>query len=364
MVPVRVGRRAGRVAAEGEEPVPRAPSCSRRRRPNQSERGPRQPAGGRPRTDHRTNTAEVGAVVGGPTPSDGTRPSSHVVLASLDPAATAPFHTRSVIRMVAGEPAVGLGFARALVMCVAHTKVGAAVDHHSRFRQRPLTRLWVTADAAVRLVFGAGRVPVEVATQIYRTHDRIHGSVEEPAPADASRGGRYTAHDVDLLLWVWATLVDSCEVAFTRWVRPWQPGEADAYYDDMCTFARFFGIPHERIPPDRHHFAAYLERMLDDDEVGSSHTSRTVAADLVWFSRWYAPVFRPLRVAAIGTLDSRLAQRLGLHLSPSDKRFQLRLDTVLGRFYHHLPGWRRNVPYLYLAFREPTIALPSRLRPG
>lgn len=117
-------------------------------------------------------------------------------------------------------------------MCVAHTKVGAAVDHHSRFRQRPLTRLWVTADAALRVVFGSGRVPVEAATQIYRTHDRIHGSVEEPAPADASGGGRYTAHDADLLLWVWATLVDSCEVAFTRWVRPWQPGEADAYYDD------------------------------------------------------------------------------------------------------------------------------------
>ena len=119
-------------------------------------------------------------------------------------------------------------------MEVAHPSVAAAVADHSRFQQQPVHRLWATSDAAMRLVFGQGDEPMGAARQVYRFHDHINGSTGEE---------HYTAHDASLLLWVWATLVDSCDVAFCRWVRPYRPGEADSFYRDMCTFARFFGIP-------------------------------------------------------------------------------------------------------------------------
>jgi uncharacterized protein (DUF2236 family) len=57
-------------------------------------------------------------------------------------------------------------------------------------------------------------------------------------PAALCPGAAYTAHDAALLTWVWATLVDSAEVAYTRWVGPLAPAEADAYYADMVAFAR------------------------------------------------------------------------------------------------------------------------------
>ncbi len=282
--------------------------------------------------------------------------STNTVLAVRDVDADAPFHPGSAIRRVVGEPVMALAFQRALIMCVAHPTVAAAVKDHSRFQQQPLRRLWVTVDTALRLVFGSGRVPTEAAEQIYRTHDRINGSLPH---ADTTSGEPYTAHDVTLLAWVWAALVDSCTVAYTRWVRRWSSREADAFYDDMCTFARFFGIPEHIIPSDRHHFAAYLDEMLGGGEVGATEASRDVAGEVVSFSRWYVPpvVLEPLRLAALGTLDPRLRHALGLRFSERDEQAFERLERLLAGFYEHLPGWRVNTPYLYLALREPAMGL-------
>lgn len=275
------------------------------------------------------------------------------VLGSLDPAAPNPFGPASVIRRVVGEPIVYALYPRALVMEVAHPSVGAAVADHSRFQQRPIRRLWATSDAALRLVFGRGGEPMGAARQIYRLHDHIDGR----APM-----GAYTAHDASLLVWVWATLVDSCNVAYTRWVRPCEPGEADAFYADMCAFARFFGIPEALIPADRSAFSAYLDGMLDAPLLGSTATAARVVRDILCFRRWYlAPqAMSALRLLAIGTLDPRLAEHLGLGLTREEQRRFHRLDTLLRRHYRRLPPGRTQLPYTYLRVRR---AIPARLAP-
>lgn len=267
------------------------------------------------------------------------------VLGSLDPSAPAPFHRASTLRRVAGEPIVNVLYLRALTMEVAHPSVAAAVAQHSTFQQRPLSRLWATSDAAMRLLFGHGREPMAAAQQIYRLHDRINGT---------AGGARYTARDASLLRWVWATLVDTCEVAFTRWVRPYRPGEGEDFYQDMATFARFFGIPDRLVPPDREAFAAYLDAMLAGDELGSTATSARVVRDVLWFQRWYLPppVGSALRILALGTLDRRLADHLGVGLDADDWRRFDRLDRRLARDYTRLPAARSQLPYLYLGVRR------------
>src|SRR5580700_10021237 len=102
------------------------------------------------------------------------------VLGGLDPEAPAPFGPRSIVRAMVAEPVTALLLQRALVMDVAHPKVAAAVAHHSHFQRRPLSRAWVTVDAALRLVFGDERTARGAARQIYGVHDHIHGSVETP----------------------------------------------------------------------------------------------------------------------------------------------------------------------------------------
>jgi uncharacterized protein (DUF2236 family) len=240
---------------------------------------------------------------------------------------------------------MALLYPRALVMDVAHPSVGAAVADHSAFQQRPVHRLWATSDAAMRLVFGEGAEPMSAARQIYRFHDHINGE---------GVAGRYTAHDAALLLWVWATLVDSCDVAFTRWVRPYRRGEAESFYQDMCSFARFFGIADHLIPPDRAAFGDYLDHMLDDDRLGASATSARVARDVLWFRKWFvAPAaMSGLRILAIGTLDRRLAERLDLRLTAGQQQRFDRLDRRLRRWYTRLPDRRTGLPIGYLKLRR------------
>lgn len=273
------------------------------------------------------------------------------------------FRRGSAIREIAAEPANGLLLMRALAMEVAHPKVGAGVQEHSTFRAAAIRRGWSTMDAAVRLVFGDGDIPKRAAEHIYRVHDHIYGELPEGA-GPWQEGDPYTAHDATLLLWVWATLVDTSEVTFTRWVRPWRPGEADTYYADMAAFARFFGIPADLIPPDRTAFAEYFEGVLASAQLGATPTSRLVAHDVLFFDAWYAPsaLLRPGRVLSIGLLDPRVREALDLHLSASDERLFHRLDDLLKRTYHRLPGIRTRLPDLYLLFRRPTLALFDRAR--
>jgi uncharacterized protein (DUF2236 family) len=63
---------------------------------------------------------------------------------------------------------------------------------------------------------------------------------------------------------------------------------------------------------------------------------------------------------AVGTLDPRLAERLGLRLTDAEQRQFDRLDQVLRRHYHRLPAGRTELPDAYLKLRR----LASKRRPG
>jgi uncharacterized protein (DUF2236 family) len=165
-------------------------------------------------------------------------------------------------------------------------------------------------------------------------------------------------------LWVWATLVDSFDTGFTRWVRPFRAGESDEFYADMVSFATFFGIPPDMIPPDRESFTAYLDARLDDPALGASAASAQMARDVLFFKHWNVPAaaVRPTRVLAILTLDKRLRERLDLQLDQRDRRLAERLDRLLQDHYRRLPAIRTHVPSTYIFFRRPTIGLGKRIR--
>jgi uncharacterized protein (DUF2236 family) len=264
---------------------------------------------------------------------------------------------------VVAEPVVALMIQRALVMDVAHPKVGAGVQDHSQFRTHPWRRAWITVDTALRLVFGPTPTARAAARQIYATHDHINGHLAEPAGTWASDTA-YTAHDASLLTWVWATLVDSADVAYTRWVGPFTAAEADAYYADMVAFARFVGIPAELIPADRSAFATYLDDMVGGGLLGTTEASRELVRHILWFEHRSvpSPIVRVGRLLAVTTLDQRLVDALDLRLSPDDERVARRLDENLRAYYPRLPRARAGLPMLYVLLRRPTIGLAERAR--
>jgi uncharacterized protein (DUF2236 family) len=280
-------------------------------------------------------------------------------LGPLDPAAKTGFAPRSPIRLVSAEPVIGLLMMRALTMEVAHAKVGAAVSEHSSFERYPLRRAWATSDAALRLVWGTPEVAAGAAAQIDRFHDRVHGELAQP------RGARYAAHDASLLLWVWATLLETALVAHARWLRPLEGEQADGYYRDMCTFAATVGIPPAVIPPDRRAFAAYFESMMAGDDLKPTPTSADMVKRVLWFRHRPVPAWalRPARVLAIATLDPRLCERFDLGLSAADRALFDLVDGQLRRWYRYRPAALvQLVPAMYVAGRAPWLAAESSLR--
>jgi len=295
------------------------------------------------------------------------------VLGALDPDVPLPFGRDSVVRAVVAEPVTALLVQRALVMEVAHPEVAAAVADHSDFQRHPLMRAWATVDAALRLVFGDEQVARGAARQIYAVHDHINGHLDghleaHPGPpADPGEGAgprSYTAHDAALLAWVWATLVDTAETAYTRWVRPFGPAEARAFYDEMRSFGRFFGIPDELLPADRQAFSDYVDGMLGGELLGTSAGSRSVARQVLWYRHRVVPaaLVRVERVLALTTLDPRVIDGLGIRPDPADVDLGRRLDTWLRLHYGRLPRSPRILPSLYVLMRGPSVGLAGRAR--
>jgi len=311
----------------------------------------------------RTPTAPVGVLASGP--YDRSMTTSPPVLGALDPGAPLPFGRHSVVRAVVAEPVTALLVQRALVMDVAHPKVAAAVAHHSDFQEHPLSRAWVTADAALRLVFGDEHVARGAARQIYGVHDHINGRLEaRNGRGDDADDAPYTAHDASLLTWVWATLVDTAETAFTRWVRPFGTREAEAFYDEMLAFARFFGIPDELLPPDRDAFARYLDDMLSSESLATGQESRSLAHQVLWYSHRSvpSPLVRVERALALATLDVRILDRLGIGVDDTDRVLGRRLDGWLTSYYRRFPRPPAVLPALYVLMRRPSIGMAGRVR--
>ncbi len=291
------------------------------------------------------------------------------VLGALDPDFPLPFGRNSLVRAAVAEPVTALLVQRVLVMDVANPKVAAAVAHHSHFQRRPLSRAWVTVDAALRLVFGDEHTAREAARQIYGVHDHISGNLHgaaalRPEAEEDGGDGEYSAHDAALLAWVWATLVDTTETAFTRWVRPFDAAEAAAFYAEMRLFARFLGIPDHLLPVDREAFSCYLEDAISGGEFGATEDCRSMARQVLWFNHRIvpAPLVRVERVLALATLDPRIVDRLGVHPDAADEALGHTLDAWLRAYYRRLPRPPRIGPGLYVLLRRPSIGLARRAR--
>ena len=155
------------------------------------------------------------------------------------------FGPESVMWRVNRESVLLLGGGRALLLQVAHPSVGAGVAQHSSYREDPWGRLSRTLDVTRRIVFGdtdtRARAPRAACTGV---HEHVQGTVEDGRHA----GEPYAAADHELLLWVWATLVESALLIYTRYVGPLKVSDVEAYYEEQKRFLAACGAPADTPP--------------------------------------------------------------------------------------------------------------------
>jgi uncharacterized protein (DUF2236 family) len=183
-----------------------------------------------------------------------------------------PLGPGTLTRRINLEPVILLGGGRALLLQVAHPLVAAGVADHSDYRRDPWGRLVRTLETMSVLAFGPPAASKRQTARLARVHQGVVGESADGVP--------YRAADPALLVWVWATLVDTALVVFERCYGRLSDLERQRYYQEQKLVARACGIPARACPPSFAAFQAYLHHMVEA-ELRVTPEARSIAASVL-----------------------------------------------------------------------------------
>ena len=252
------------------------------------------------------------------------------------------FGPKSVTWRVNRQSVLLLGGGRALLLQVAHPSVAAGVAQHSRYREDPWGRLTRTLDVTRRIVFGDTDEAEHAAARLRDVHAHVHGTIDQGSRA----GERYDATDPDLLLWVWATLVESALLVYTRYVSPLKVADVDAYYEEQKRFLAICGAPAERAPETFAQFMHWYDETVE--QVLEVTPAAQDVADAILRPRRLPlplrPLYDALNLATVGLLPPTLREQYGLGWGAQRERLLGAQTTAIRRLMPLVPALVRELP--------------------
>ncbi len=252
------------------------------------------------------------------------------------------FGPESVTWRVNRESVLLLGGGRALLLQVAHPSVGAGVAQHSSYREDPWGRLSRTLDVTRRIVFGDTETAMRASLHLQGVHEHVQGTVEDGRHA----GDAYDARDHQLLLWVWATLVESALLIYTRYVGPLKVADVETYYEEQKRFLAACGAPAGTAPETFAQFMAWYDATIEET-LEVTPAARDVAGAILRPSRLplpLRPVFDVLNLATVGLLSPTLRDAYALGWGPQRERLLGASTSVVRRLMPLLPSLVREQP--------------------
>jgi uncharacterized protein (DUF2236 family) len=255
------------------------------------------------------------------------------------------FGPNSVSWKVNRESAVFLGAGRAALLQLAHPWVATALDQHSNLLNDPLARFHDTFRVVFTMIFGTLDQALAASRHLYHLHTRIRGELPESI-AGYARGSRYEANEVNALVWVYATLIESALLAYETVLPPLSDSERESYYAESKTLAALFGIPPEALPTDWPSFEVWMRAMLASDALGVNALSRKMAHSILHGNGSWVPVPNWYRALTAASMPERLRGEFSLVYGEREKRAVARAQSWLPRIYKRLPAALRFVgPY-------------------
>lgn len=247
----------------------------------------------------------------------------------------------SITWRVNAERIVLLGWARAILLQLAHPLVAAGVFDHSGFRGTPYaaaSRLYHTVHAMLSLTFGDEAARQRTIEGIRAIHRRVNGVLPEstgPYPA----GTRYSAEDPTLVLWVHATLIESVLMVYEQLVAPLSTAEKDEYCSEAFPIAVALAAREEEVPKTWSELCCYLERAYAANTIAVGTQGRALArAVLSPSGGWLvAPATWINRTITIGLLPPRVREQYGMTWTTGRDRTVARLLSFMRTTRRLLP---------------------------
>jgi uncharacterized protein (DUF2236 family) len=203
---------------------------------------------------------------------------------------------------------------------------------------------------------------MRAARRVHSIHTRITGEI--PHTIGRYRAGtRYHANDVDALLWVHATLVDTTIAVRERLDGALPTGLKDTYIVEMNRFAALFGIPRDRLPTSWTAHETYMQQMLASDAIAVAPCAREMASFLLGRvgAEMQPPLGRLAEAITSSMLPPHLVRDFGLaHGSMSAAAIKLAFAAG-APLYRRLPRRAVAIPACSEAARRLVGQPPSRL---
>jgi uncharacterized protein (DUF2236 family) len=266
------------------------------------------------------------------------------------------FGPRSVVWKIDRHLAVLLGSgSRALLLQVAHPLIAAAVAEHSRYRRDPIGRLRHTLETIYAFAFADLEHATRMVEAINRRHARVVGTSPDGTP--------YAALDPHLLLWVYATLIDSSLLAYETFVAPLSEAEREQAYLEFQEAAQVWGIPREIFPHGIDGLRAWMDELIASGEVRVTPQGREAGHVILKPPLWWLPtvLMLPLEWVAVWLLPPTIRDGFGYSWGPRREQSMRVCARVSRWLVPRLPGRLRDLPVARAADRR-VQRRPARVR--
>jgi uncharacterized protein (DUF2236 family) len=228
------------------------------------------------------------------------------------------FTDESMVRRVHREYAVGLAGSRALLMQAAHPVAFAGFFMSTGALEDPYRRIQRTAQVLHTIIFGERAQAERATARVRAVHSRFRGQLPE-AVGRFPAGTPWAADDPELMLWIIATLVDSCLLVHERYVGALRREERDAYWADYRLVGSLFGLENTDMPATIGGLEAYVHEMLSGDLLYVSPAARRLGVEIVLHppvSRAARPLLELANFVTVGLLPATLRRQYGLSWDP------------------------------------------------
>ncbi|MFN2611800.1 MAG: oxygenase MpaB family protein [Solirubrobacterales bacterium] len=250
------------------------------------------------------------------------------------------------------------GGGRALLLQVAHPLVAAGVAQHSNYQAEPWQRLYRTMDTMLKIAFGDRQTSEGAAKRLSRRHGPVKGTAPDGRP--------YNAMDPALLIWVWATLVDSSVLVHGLLFEPLSEADRERFLAEQQLLAHACGVPEGAGPNSWTEFRDYFDRVVAQ-ELEVTEAARAVAdsiSDPKMLPRPFGdPAVKISRALTAGLLPESVREAYGYSWDAAERR-RFRRTIAAGRAGVRItPGPLRRLPATILS-RPPRRQKPASAPAG
>ena len=181
------------------------------------------------------------------------------------------------------------------------------------------------------------RVILAASRHLYHLHTRIQGELSERVAA-YPHGSHYKANEVNALLCVHATLVESALLAYDSVLPPLSNSEREAYYAESKTMAALFDIPPAALPVGWSGFEAYNRAMLTSNMLGVNALSQDMAHRVLHGRGSWVPVPGWYRALTAASMPEWLRREFSLAYGEREGRAAAKTRHRFARIYRQLPA--------------------------